>query len=649
MVKDPEGRLRDAADARFDLDETSAEAPQSVLAGGGVSAPARRWRPLALAALGIMVGVTLGIAVASLWRPKAPAEPARLRTLTFSGSDSMPAASPDGKLIAFGSERDGLSRIWIKQLAGGGEQPLTAGDDSLPHFSPDGANVLFLRAEGDVQSVYRQALVGGQPRKLIHDAQEAFWSPDGRSIAFTRGRLMDGQRISTVAVYDMERGDERQLLESREQIFGAQWSPDGRQLSAIEIPPSGNQTRTNLIIVEVETGEARRTDISGGGPVSTPVWNGNGRELIFGRARTIVGDQGDTASRVVRRDLQTGMETTLFHAEHVFPYLGLRTGFIQMSIVAPGVLAFDAAPVRENLYSIRLGAGRDRTPARILTRGHARDRQPVCSPDGRRVLMSSNRSGNTDLWMLDLETGELTQLTDDPAQDWDPAFTPGGQGVLWSSDRSGNMEIWMAEPDGSGAKQVTRDGRDAENPTMTADGEWIVYWSGNQDKQGVWKIRPDGSDETHLAAGSFLLTEVSPDGHWATFLSIEPENLRNVVKVVDVRTGEMQPFELNVRLPFRLTASATLGRNRWLPDGQSIAFVGLDEQGRSGIFVQDFDPRRDTSGTRRKLAGFSDDFITESFCIAPDGSAVIIAGVDISYRLMLAENVPGVSPDSIAP
>jgi serine/threonine protein kinase len=90
MVKDPEGRLRDAADARFDLDETSAEAPQSVLAGGGVSAPARRWRPLALAALGIMVGVTLGIAVASLWRPKAPAEPARLRTLTFSGSDSMP-------------------------------------------------------------------------------------------------------------------------------------------------------------------------------------------------------------------------------------------------------------------------------------------------------------------------------------------------------------------------------------------------------------------------------------------------------------------------------------------------------------------------------------------------------------------------------
>jgi TolB protein len=596
-----------------------------------------------------MVGVTLGIAVASLWRPKAPAEPARLRTLTFSGSDSMPAASPDGKLIAFSSERDGLSRIWIKQLAGGGEQPLTAGDDILPHFSPDGANVLFLRAEGDVQSVYRQALVGGQPRKLIHDAQEAFWSPDGRSIAFTRGWLEDGQRIYTVAVFDMERGDERQLLESREQIFGAQWSPDGRQLSAIEFPLSGAQSRTILVIIEVETGEARRTDISGAGSVSSPVWNGNGRELIFGRARTIVGDQGDTASRVVRLDLETGLETTLFHAEHLFPNVGFRTAGIQMSIVAPGVLVFDAAPVRENLYRIQLRAGRDGTPARILTRGHARDRQPVCSPDGRRVMMTSNRSGNTDLWMLDLESGELTQLTDDPAEDWDPAFTPGEQGILWSSDRGGNMEIWMAKPDGSGATQVTRDGFDAENPTMTADGEWIVYWSGDPAKRGVWKIRPDGSDVTHLAPGPFIVPEVSPDGRWATFLSVEPESLRSVVKVVDVRTGETQPFELNVRLPFRMAASGTLGRNRWLPDGQAIAFVGLDEQGRSGIFVQDFDPRRDTSGTRRKLAGFGDDFITESFCIAPDGSEIIVAGIDISNRLMLAENVPGVSPQPIAP
>src|SRR5258705_11824414 len=55
------------------------------------------------------------------------AEPPRLRTLTYSGRDSAPAASPDGKLVAFVSTRDGRNRIWLKQLADGTEAVLTAG------------------------------------------------------------------------------------------------------------------------------------------------------------------------------------------------------------------------------------------------------------------------------------------------------------------------------------------------------------------------------------------------------------------------------------------------------------------------------------------------------------------------------------------
>jgi Tol biopolymer transport system component len=645
LARDPDDRLRDAADARLDLDETREETPGAVLAHGGSPPLLRRWMPLGLAALGIVLGVALGAVLAPLWRQMPAAEPVKVGMLTFAGSDSRPSASPDGKLIAFSSERDGRPRIWIKQLAGGGEQPLSDGDDTRPRFSPDGASLLFLRAEGDVQSVYRQALVGGQPRKLIHDANEAAWSPDGRSIAFIRGRLDGGMRTYMMSVFDIEQGDERQLFESDLSLFGANWSPDGRRLCAIEVPPSGNPGFTTLAIVDIETAAARRIDITGT-PVSTPIWNGNGRELIYGRAGSILGDQGDTVSRVVRRDLATGLETTLFHAEHLYPILGTRAGGPQLAIVAPGLLVFDAAPVRENLHRIRLGAGHDTTRGRVLTRGLARDRQPVCSRDGRRILMSSNRGGNRDLWLVDLETGGLTQLTDDPAQDWDPAFTPDERGIVWSTDRGGNLEVWTANLDGSGARQVTRDGHDAENPTVTPDGDWVVYWSSNPDKKGVWKIRSDGTDATHLVPGNYLMPEISPDGRWSTFISQEKENLRSVVKVADLATGEVLPFESVVPLPFRRADNPILGRTRWLSDGKTIAFVGLDENGRSGVFVQDFDPRRDTSGTRRRLAGFSDDFVTESFCISPDGSEIIIAGLDISYRLMLAENVPGVFPHS---
>jgi len=115
------------------------------------------------------------------------------------------------------------------------------------------------------------------------------------------------------------------------------------------------------------------------------------------------------------------------------------------------------------------------------------------SPDGSRVVFSSNRSGNMDLWVLETRTGALHQLTDDPARDWDPGFTPDGRHVLWSSDRSGHLEIWMASTDGSGARQVTHDGVDAENPNATPDGRFIVYTSGKAQRlTESLGVSPDG-------------------------------------------------------------------------------------------------------------------------------------------------------------
>ena len=84
----------------------------------------------------------------------------------------------------------------------------------------------------------------------------------------------------------------------------------------------------------------------------------------------------------------------------------------------------------------------------------------------------------------------------------------------------------------------------------------------------------------------------------------------------------------------------TFGRARWSRGGRGGVFVGLDEQGRTGLFEQEFDPEHDTSATRRKLAGFFDDGETESFGLAPDGSAVTIAVTRDTRTLMLAEGLP---------
>jgi len=300
---------------------------------------------------------------------------------------------------------------------------------------------------------------------------------------------------------------------------------------------------------------------------------------------------------------------------------------------------FDQTHVRQFLMEVAPTG----SSSRNLTRGQGRDRQPAYSPDGKRVAFASNRSGNLDLWTLELDSGALQQLTDDEAQDWDPAWSPDGRHILWSSDRGGHLEIWMADADGSSPRQVTQDGLDAENPTMGGTGEWIIYWSANPDKLGVWKIRPDGTEATRLAEGPYLQPEVSPDGRYASYVLIELEELRSVISVVDTETGEIQPHSIEV--PVRMQSSGIIyGRCRWLPDGSALAFVGQDEEGRSGVYLQDFVPGTDTSSTRRKLAGFSSDFITESFGFSPDGKRVTIAALEPTQRLLLAEGVPGIVP-----
>jgi Tol biopolymer transport system component len=78
-----------------------------------------------------------------------------------------------------------------------------------------------------------------------------------------------------------------------------------------------------------------------------------------------------------------------------------------------------------------------------------------------------------------------------------------------------------------------------------------------------------------------------------------------------------------------------------MPDGKAIAFVGQDEDGGSGIYLQDFVPGQDTAATRRKLGRFSPDIAAESFGVAPDGSRLVVAGWVQLFSLMEGEGLPG--------
>jgi Tol biopolymer transport system component len=646
LEKNPEERFQSARDLGFAIEAASTMSSSTridAMATGRSRPSWSRALPLAWLAAGAVVGA---LAMQKLGAP-ARTEPPRTRALTFSGQDRDPAASPDGRLVAFSSTRDGVSRIWIKQLQGGGEAPLTEGQDRFPRFSPDGSSVLFVREDAAGRSVYRMGLVGGEPRKVVEDAYQADWSPDGTTIAFLRLRAATPaadpaaprRLASAVGVRELASGREQILYSPEDRaLSGLRVSPDGRTLGLIEGPFVLN-TRFELVLVDVASSAVRRK-VAPGNPLGCLVWSGQNR-IALARAGSPLGDGSGTPSRIFLLDPERGSERTLLFTSGLFPLAGTDSRSGTCDGLGPGRLVLDQIEWRMNLSEVSLGTAS--SPPRPLTSGNSRDRQPAYSPDGSRIVFSSNRSGNMDLWMLETRTGALRQLTDDPAQDWDPGFTPDGRHVLWSSDRSGHLEIWMAGADGSGARQVTRDGVDAENPNATPDGRHIVYTSGNPQRLGVWRIRPDGTEDKQLVAGAALVPEIAPQGRQVLVVT-DGRGGQRLIRVADIETGALLPFEIEVTWPPGASNQILFGRARWTPDGRRIAFIGANAEGRSGVFVQDFVPGRDTSASRRPVAGFAPDLLTESFGMSPNGKSLVVSTLQEYSSLTLAEGLAGLEP-----
>jgi eukaryotic-like serine/threonine-protein kinase len=627
LEKSPEQRFESARDIAFNLEALSDRSASS----GATALPAmkRAVRPrMALAAAALV----LATAGATYWLAHRPAaEPPVVRYLTYSGRDSSPTVSPDGRMIAFTSSRDGKSRIWLMQVAGGAEVALTSGPDDFARFSPDGSSILFTRSEGGRQSLYRIATVGGDERKIVDDAGDADWSPDGKRIVFLRSLRSGNQSAMEIDAVAADGSGVQTLIRLPGTLLaGPRWSPDGRSI-AVSSGVLGNNP-ASVLVVPVDGGKpVRVVPPQLLGLYTIPAFTARRGDILYPQFESVAANLAGATSRLLLQKIGSSTARTL---------AWLPGAAFRADIVSAGKVVVDSLVTRSNLREVDLAGGRAESGGRWLTRGNSNDRQPSFSPDGERLSFSSNRGGNLDIWVLSIATGAIRRVTDDAAEDWDPVFTRDGKTLLWSSNRAGHFEIWAANADGSGARQLTRDGVDAENPVPSQDGRWIVYSAYNPAHPGIWKAKIDGSEARRLVAGNLQWAEISPDGRYVAACELKSDpNAPVAVTVYRFADGKPTAFRAEVN-----NAGGFAGRDRWMPDGKSLAFLGADEHGAMGIFVQDFDPERDTSATRRALAGFDPEVPTETFGFSPDGKHLVIEGQDQTLGILLVEGLEGVAP-----
>ena len=175
----------------------------------------------------------------------------------------------------------------------------------------------------------------------------------------------------------------------------------------------------------------------------------------------------------------------------------------------------DMSASTTDLVSDIFTANADGTGVRRLTTTTAADYTSSFSPDGSRIVFTSQRHGNPEIYTMRIDGTDVRRLTDHPAYDSQAIWSPDGAKIAFVSDRMGATDVYTMNPDGSGVFRLTLHAADDFSPSWTPDGFHIVFNTTRNGGYDVYKVR--ASDRTSLAnlsdeTGNVFYPALAPDG-----------------------------------------------------------------------------------------------------------------------------------------
>jgi Tol biopolymer transport system component len=527
----------------------------------------------------------------------------------------QPAFSPDGDRIAFTWDGGDLKNvdIYVKLIGAGSPLRLTTSpaQDTSPVWSPDGRYLAFIRHADGQNILMTVPALGGSERKVAVcaptvDPFPLSWSPDGKYLAIT-DHAAENERFS-IYLIAADDGEKRRLTTPPEATgdTAAAFSPDSKTVAFIR---SAGFTSEDIYLTPTDGGEPRRLTADEQ-HIDNMTWTADGGELVFSSNR----GGGFALWRVA----VSGGEPQ--------PVAGTGQNAFAPVISRQGDrLAYRVSTLDSEIWRSDINAGGRRAPATQLISSTRQDHSPQCSPDGKRMVFVSDRTGSEELWTAASDGSNPIELTsfNGPSLGT-PRWSPDSQQIVFDARPNGNADIFIISADGGKPRPFITDASHDVMASWSHDAAWIYFCSNRSGDFQIWKAPVEGGPAVQLTQqGGFEAFE-SPGGDIVYYTKNRGPG---PVWQVPVNGGEERQVSDQLVLSYW---------RYWAVRDDGIYFVSRPGPDRPAVALFSFSTRRVSN-----LAAIDRDPLQglPGLTISPDGRSVLYSQADQSLSdIMLIEN-----------
>jgi len=507
LARDPKQRLRDIGDAFLEID--APDEPASATAAAAVAPAPRpgapgRWLPWAIAAVAVVASTAW-----ALWPAPAPPPPIVTRArVVLKDFAAFVDLSHDGTRLAYAvAGGPNSAYLALRSMDQFGAEPIPGGDGgAFPVFSPDGQWIAYDTLDTP-RKIKKIPVTGGTSITLCDgdffsggdwgaDDAIVFSGPKGLMRVSAAGGTPE--TLTTVDAAKKEVAHVRpQFLPGGRQLLFTVNGADGPHFALFDLKRGGYQI------------------VAKGGLNGRYVASGH---LTYVRDATLFALPFDLAHLAV-----VGQEVPVVE--------GISTngpdGTADYTVSDSGLLVYSA--VDSSSHGTTLAwVDRKGTTTVLLGQSTASWGTGRLSPDGRHVANGIDGASGRDIWTLDVERGTTTRLTFDGGADF-PLWTPDGKRIVYSATVGGKAGLYTVLADGSGKPQLLLATDSPATPSsFTSDGRTLIFdqTAGGRRQINVVEFplaggAASGPHPLHEASSSESNGQVSPDGRWIAYESLE--------------------------------------------------------------------------------------------------------------------------------